>query len=130
MTTKFERLMACEKGSPPTMVIWQSSHVTNENRFRSIFTWLLDTKLEKVMAYGIWSSRTKSHDIWSRDHMYSHDKKTHNISNSQFHNVNLKLHTTQNLTEWWLMTWDHHSKNHIIVSKVSFSFIIFFFPVM
>ena len=45
--------MAYEKMSPPTMVAWHNINVTNKKSYISVSTWLMTTKLNKVMAYGI-----------------------------------------------------------------------------
>ena len=33
---------------------------------------------------------------------------------------------TPNLTDLWLMTWDHHPKNQITINKKCFPFLYFF----
>ena len=45
----FERVMAFEKGSPPTLVTLHNSHMTNKKHY--ISTRLVATKLDKEMAY-------------------------------------------------------------------------------
>ena len=45
------------------MVIWHRSHLAHKKRYTSISTWLMATKLDKMMDYDIGPIRTKSsHD--------------------------------------------------------------------
>ena len=117
MTTKLNRVMSFEEGSPPTMVTWNNSHVTNKKRYISICTRLMSTKLDKVMVYNIGPPRTKSHDSWSY------------VVSWQMKNVIPLISQvlwTANLSGWCLMTWDHRSKNHIILRKTFFCIHIFY----
>ena len=49
------------------MITWQNSQVTNKNCYMSISTWIMDTKLDKVMAHGIGPPRKNSQDFF--DHL-------------------------------------------------------------
>ena len=59
MSTKREMVMAFEKGSPPTMVTGHNSHMMNIKSYISVYTWLMTTKLSKVMVYGTGPPCTK-----------------------------------------------------------------------
>ena len=61
IATKVDRFMAYGKGSPAKKVTSHNSHVTNI-KYISISSKPIATKLNKVMAYDIGPSRTKSHD--------------------------------------------------------------------
>ena len=50
--TKVEMVIAYEKGSPPFMISWYNSHVTNKKSYIFVFTWLMANKFEKVLTYG------------------------------------------------------------------------------
>ena len=58
LPTKLEVVVAYEKGSPPTVVTLHKSRVKKKS-----YTWLMTTKIDKVMAYGIGPSCTKLHYV-------------------------------------------------------------------
>ena len=62
MLTILELVAAYEKGSPLTLVTGNNRRVTNRKSYISIFTWIMNTKLDKVMAYGIEPPCTKWYD--------------------------------------------------------------------
>ena len=106
MCTKIEMDMIYEKRSPPTMVTWHNSCVTSKKSYISIFTWLMSTKLGKMMAYGIGPPCTKSHDsliTWLYV-VYGHQ-------------------TRQGNGLWY---WCQNSKNNITLSKKSFPLMNFY----
>ena len=63
VATKSDRVMAFEKGLPPTMVTQQNSHVVYKKSYISFSAWIMATKLDRVMAYGIGPPRTKLYDL-------------------------------------------------------------------
>ena len=100
----------------------QWSHDTTvtqkSNKFYiSISTGFMATKLDKVMTYDVGPPRAKSHGFlitWSY------------VVSWQIKNVISPIPQAQwasNLTGWCFMTWGHHSKNHISLSKKFFPFI-------
>ena len=81
MSAKLEMYMAYEKGSPPTMVTWHKSY--KSQKWKKLYfytcTWLMTTKLDKMMAYGVGPPYTKSHDslimwlyvaLWQKKTLY------------------------------------------------------------
>ena len=64
------------------MVTWHSSHVTNKKSYIFASAWLMTTKLDKVMAYGIGPPCTKSHDyliLWLYVVSWQNKKWTRNL---------------------------------------------------
>ena len=100
---------------------WHDTIVARRiHKISRVFTWLMDTKLDKMMAYGIGPPCRKSHDSlitwlyvasWQRRYMS---------------NFTSPVDTKHNRVVAYGM--EHHSKNHITLSKMFFLFMNFFLP--
>ena len=102
------------------MVAWRNSYVTNKKCYISFSTRRMATRLDRVMVYDKGPSCTKLNDSlikWSYEITWQIENVISLIPQFLW---------TLILEEWWLMTWDYHSKNCITLSK-NCSFHSFFF---
>ena len=117
MTTKLDRIMAYEKGSPLTVATWR---IKNFIPLSPRTLWLPNMTRWWFMIRGPFNR-----DTWFCDHViicsYVIYKRRY-FSNS-------KALLTPNLIGSWLMTWNHDAKNHITPKKF-LPFIFFSTPVM
>ena len=112
VATKSDRMIAYEKESPPIIVAWQNSHMTSKNFFQ-IGSWLPNmTRWWFIIS----SYRAQSHMIlWLHNIRIFFFWQRENVISA----IPWLLWTT-NWKEWWPRTWDHHSRNHITISKTFF----------
>ena len=112
VATKSDRMIAYEKESPPIIVAWQNDHMTSKNFFQ-IGSWLPNmTRWWFIIS----SYRAQSHMIlWLHNIRIFFFWQRENVISA----IPWVLWTT-NWKGWWPRTWDHHSRNHITISKTFF----------
>ena len=114
-------MIAYEKSSP-TKVTWHNSHVTNEKRMKKSLFYMTHG-YQNRHGDGLWHWATTHKVAWFFDHVIIGSFMTIKNVISPIPQVLW----APNLTGWWLMTWSHHPKNHIMLSKKFLLFIDFFY---
>lgn len=112
VATKSDRMMAYKKESPPIIVAWQNSHMTSKNFFQiglwlpnMTRWWFIISSYRAQRHMILWLNNIRIFSFWQRENVISA--------------IPWVLWTT-NWKGWWPRTWDHHSINHITVSKTFF----------
>ena len=117
MSTKLEMDGIHGKGSPTTMVTWHSSRVASKKSYTSVFTGLMTTKLDKMIAHA-----TMQKVAWFCEHVIICSLVTNKkryISNSTS-STDIKL---DRVVAYDLIP--KLKKNHITLSKNVFPFMNF-----